>query len=208
MDMNYPINDPDEPPPIVPFMDSSFVANRQSSLGSLLNRVARFPIELQTMILELLPSSTLLPFVFGCPQSVILFEHAIRRGCMGRHLVYPFTVPPPGILCVSVTTSSVFGQEYLDRIHVSQPGRRPDGKHEVLVSTVHVAGVKYALGEFGLQAISVLYPNGSASPWIGNLSKDAWYGRAYGSDLRRLQVLQDVRSLSLSLSLFLRWTSL
>lgn len=88
-----------------------------------------------------------------------------------------------------VRISNIFGRGYISEIGVDQSG---DDVLSVPVSSRQVAGMRFALGRFGLRALRVLYDDGSKSAWLGDTS-GSWFGNIRGTQLRNLHVTADVR---------------
>lgn len=83
----------------------------------------------------------------------------------------------------------IFGATYLRRVALSK--RSEVFTCSIPVRSAPIRGVKYVLGTCGLRAISVLYDDGSSSPWLGNPTQGS-NARVYGRDLLKLCTVQDV----------------
>jgi hypothetical protein len=57
-----------------------------------------------------------------------------------------------------------------------------------------IKGVRFMIGPYGLRALSILYADDSTSAWLGDPT-NGWISVMYGTDISRLQILKDVRSL-------------
>ncbi len=91
---------------------------------------------------------------------------------------------------LGASTISLFDQFYLHRIALVHREDDPNLDLCILVQVDAVAGVKFVLGTHGLQALRIIYRDGSSSPWLGKPSRSC-YGAIYGSSLRQLRVLYD-----------------
>lgn len=83
----------------------------------------------------------------------------------------------------------IFGAPYLRRVALNK--RSEVFTYSIPVRSDPIRGVKYVLGTWGLRAISVLYDDGSSSPWLGNPTQGST-ARGYGRDLLKLCTVQDV----------------
>lgn len=81
---------------------------------------------------------------------------------------------------------NLLGRAYLTGIGVNQTEAV-----SVPITTTNVRGLQYALGEFGLRAVRILYEDKSCSPWLGDPSC-TWLGTTMGRDLNTLYALADV----------------
>jgi hypothetical protein len=84
-------------------------------------------------------------------------------------------------------STSNLGRRFLSLLRFNHPRGMP-------LERSAAKGIKFAIGRYGLLALSILYANGTVSPWIGD-TKNGWFGVIYGQDIGCLRILQDVRSL-------------
>lgn len=83
----------------------------------------------------------------------------------------------------------IFGATYLRRVALN---KTPEVfTYSIPVRSAPIRGVKYVLATYGLRAISVLYDDGSSSPWLGNPTLGST-ARVYGRDLLELCTVQNV----------------
>ena len=84
---------------------------------------------------------------------------------------------------LSAESISILGSSYLR--HIEMASRRKDegvGTDSLSVEVSDknaIRGVKFTLGLRGLQAIALIYDDGSCSAWLGD-PENGWHGRAYG----------------------------
>lgn len=158
----------------------------ETALGSLLEQVVRrLPLELQCNILDylegslfasLLKAKAVAPFLLGrlglgkCAK-----PRTINLGIVGA------------ITSLHVRSSNILGRPFLTGIGFNQSECCP----WIPVRSTCIQGLQYALGEFGLRAVRILYVDGSRSTWLGDPSS-CWLGTVMGSDLQMLYVLADV----------------
>jgi hypothetical protein len=57
-----------------------------------------------------------------------------------------------------------------------------------------IKGVRFMVGPYGLRALSILYADDSTSAWLREPT-NGWFSVIYGTDISRLRILKDVRSL-------------
>jgi hypothetical protein len=82
---------------------------------------------------------------------------------------------------------SVWGSSYISSL-------RFDNTKGISVNRSDLKGVRFMVGPYGLRALSILYADDSTSAWLGEPT-NGWFGVIYGTDISRLQILKDVRSL-------------
>jgi hypothetical protein len=83
--------------------------------------------------------------------------------------------------------TSILGQHYISSVAVNKSGG-------ILVQRTDFKGIRFTIGRYGLRGLSILYADGSTSAWLGDPT-NGWTGVMYGSSLKILHILQDVRSL-------------
>jgi hypothetical protein len=54
-----------------------------------------------------------------------------------------------------------------------------------------IRGIKFSLGQYGVQALKLLYTDDTDSAWLGNESR-GWIGATYGKNITDLVVQRDV----------------
>ena len=178
--------------------------SKATSLGKILRRCDSLPCELQQEIRQHLSgdlTATLLsaarnsmPFLHQLvdpgPTPSMVFKHLLPDGAAGDEA------------CLCWTTIVILGQAYLRRVEVSEMDRTTveietgelSGTMRIRISNIR--GIKFVLGTYGLRSISIIYQNGSTSPWLGEPGQGGWYGRIDGLEPRRLHVVQDVSGIS------------
>lgn len=161
-----------------------------TSLGKFLRRVTWLPVELQAVVLDHLGGS--------------LFASLLKTRTAAKALLHrlgpSIPVEPTSIgagidgipTSICVRTSLILGQPYLTSICLN----KTEGTWLPLPGA-GVRGLQYALGEYGLRAVRILYQGGSCSTWLGDPSS-SWFGTVMGSDLKELNALADVRPISYS----------
>jgi len=158
----------------------------ETTLGSLLKQVVhRLPLELQCDILDYLEGSLFASLLKAKTVAPVLLNRLgpdkylkprnIDLGVAGT------------ITTLHVESSNILGRSFLTRIGFNQP---KDGSW-IPVQSPSIQGLQYALGEFGLRAVRIIYADGSRSTWLGDPSA-CWLGNVIGSDLQMLYVLADV----------------
>ncbi|KAH9216127.1 hypothetical protein DL95DRAFT_460419 [Leptodontidium sp. 2 PMI_412] len=88
-----------------------------------------------------------------------------------------------GITAVSVQVSSTVASN-------SRPRRQAKRISRGTVAELEIKGLRFTVGMYGIQAISILYRNGSASPYAGD-PVNGWTSVMYGSNLKVLRILKD-----------------
>jgi hypothetical protein len=83
--------------------------------------------------------------------------------------------------------TSILGQHYISSVAFNKSGG-------ILVQRADFKGIRFTIGRYGLRGLSILYADGSTSAWLGDPT-NGWTGVMYGSSLKILHILQDVRFL-------------
>ena len=160
-------------------------------LARLVTQMAqKLPLELQCMILDYLTGS--------------LFASLLKATSVSSRLLkrLDFSIPAGGPRTIDlgmvgpvhnlyVQTLDIFGTTYLAYIGYNRLDASFSPSASIPVKSSPFRGVQYALGEFGLRGLRILYEDGTRSAWLGDASY-CWYGTAEGRDFRMLRILADV----------------
>ena len=87
----------------------------------------------------------------------------------------------------------VLGQKYISSIEFDKTGECNSRDSQLIpIQELEIKGLRFTVGIYGIQAISILYRDGSVSLCAGDLVS-GWTGIMYGSSLKVLRILKDVR---------------
>ena len=166
-------------------------AESDTPLSRLLTRIARqLPPELQCMILDHLSGSPFASLLKTTSVASQLLHRVNSPGPSGPRTIGLDVVGR--VLSLSCRFSDLFGLAYLTHITHNQHNQQDRlSSPAISVESLPLRGIQYALGEFGLRALRVLYEDGSKSAWLGDPS-GCWYGIAVGQSLGNLSFLVDV----------------
>ncbi len=112
-------------------------------------------------------------------SSTLLSTLKNNLGQRGIELVSDTTIES-----IYAKTISIFGQGYISYLSFNNP-------KGLLVKRSKSQDIKFVIGRYGLRAFSILYPDDTTSSWLGDPT-NGWIGVMYGSEIRRLRILQDV----------------
>ena len=162
------------------------IRNEGTPLGRLLaDMTRRLPPEIQGMVLDYMAGSLLASLLKTNSVVPSLLQRLNPTGPLDPKVVDVGSAE--AIHSIHIRTSDVFGRSYLTHIEYN----RPEDISSIPIKPLALKGIQYALGEFGLRALRILYKDGSRSAWLGDPSS-CWYGTAAGKDLKTLRVLTDV----------------
>ncbi|KAH8817091.1 hypothetical protein F5884DRAFT_243327 [Xylogone sp. PMI_703] len=159
------------------FITSTPVPNTE--LGRLLSSLSGLPAEIRLMISAYCTSSFLLSLMVIGTSSTVLIETC--KNCLGRRTAN--LICPTAVNTLYAESISVFGHEVISCL-------RFNDARGIRLKRSGIKGLKFALGRYGLHALSVLYTDDTTSPWIGDPT-NGWIGVMYGSDIGHLRILQD-----------------
>lgn len=87
----------------------------------------------------------------------------------------------------------VLDQRYISSVEFDKTGECDSRDSQLIpIQELEIKGLRFTIGMYGIQAISILYRNGSASPYAGD-PVNGWTSVMYGSNLKVLRILKDVR---------------
>jgi hypothetical protein len=104
---------------------------------------------------------------------------------------------PPHLAASALKASWVYvlGQRYISSIEFDNTGMCDSRDSQLIpIQDLEIKGLRFTVGMYGIRAISILYDDGSTSPWAGDTTS-GWTGVMYGESLKILRVLKDVRFL-------------
>lgn len=156
-----------------------------TELGRLVHSAAMcLPAEIQHMIIEYLGDHLVSSL---CRASQTMAAHVQERP-LYRAVTHVTPVAPQRVSSLCIKTTSIFGLAYLSEIAFNE--RKGDF---IEVKDIGFLGIRFALGTYGIRGLRVLYEDGSMSRWLGD-PRFSWFGEVYGTELRNLTVLRDVRA--------------
>ena len=157
-----------------------------TDLGRLVYAAAtRLPAEMQNVIVKYL-GGHLVSSLLRASQTIASYVKETPRYQVITHVTL---ATAERVESLYVKTTTVFGLNYLTEIGFNK--REGDFIH---ARRSGFCGMRFALGTYGIRALRSLYENGSTSPWLGD-PRFSWFGEVYGTDLRCLSVVRDVRAL-------------
>lgn len=161
-----------------------------SNVGQFLNFVSRFPVELQ---LRISAAST------GSPLSTALVVHNSSTGLlrsMSKHSSKPSRVVvclDPRFKYITAQWIRIYGHLYLSFLESSEVDNQDGNQNRMnnRLTIRPIRGIKFSLGQYGVQALKLLYTDDTDSAWLGNESR-GWIGATYGKNITDLVVQRDV----------------
>jgi hypothetical protein len=183
----YPLFEPkyaveDRDTTVIDFANPFVGTNAQTELGRLLSSLSQLPVEIQLAISELCTSSLVSSLLSAVNiSSTLLSKFKDSPGQTTFDLISNDVIDT-----IYTESISIFGLRFLSLLRFGDP-------RGVLLKRSAAKGIKFVLGRYGLLALSILYANGTTSPWVGD-TKNGWFGVIYGHDIGRLRILQDVSS--------------
>lgn len=174
-------------------LESKTSRNNPGLMALLRAMAARLPTEMQVEIMSYLEGSMVSALLLTMKTASLL--HLIKPSG-------PSEIPKlkelsgffskANILCAE--TSRIFGRTYLRQVELLEMGQASAkvSTNSVTVRLDDFRGLKYILGTHGVHALSILYQDGSSSPWLGTPA-NGWISKTYSRYLGNVCVEQDVR---------------
>lgn len=160
--------------------------DKTTVLGSFLGQVVRrLPLELQCNILDYLEGSLFASVLKAKTAATALLGRLGPDKCVKPRIVHLGKVEV--VTSLHANSSNIRGRQFLTSLAFNQP--RCD--LQIAVRSTKIWGLQYALGEFGLCGVRILYADESRSPWLGDPTS-CWLGTTMGGDLQMLYALADV----------------
>jgi hypothetical protein len=151
-------------------------------IGRGLRIFSRLPAEIRSMISERFVRSQSLSLLTGSETSRMLLE------VIGRSRSDVIELECNTIVETLYAESvSIWGSTYISSLKFNNT-------KGISINKSEIKGVRFIVGLYGLRALSILYADDSTSAWLGDPT-NGWIGVVYGTDISRLQILKDVRSL-------------
>ena len=164
------------------FTNSTMEDGTQTEVGRLLSSLSNLPTEIQLIISANCTSSFLLSLVTVANTSSALLSRF--KNSLGERTINLLSDAVVDTLYAEST--SIFGQSYISDL-------RFNDSRGISVRRSRIEGIKFVIGRYGIQALSILYADDTTSSWLGDPTQ-GWVGVTYGGSIRHLHILQDVGS--------------
>lgn len=162
-----------------------------TSLGRLLSKVYRLPLELQLQILGLLRETMLYSLL---QTKVFVTEMLPRLPARSDWTLQPTTMSLPQVdqsharNTLSCRTTTTMGRSYLSELAL---GLLADSTAHMIIVDKPVRGLQFALGRLGIRGVRISYGDSTFSPWVGEYLA-CWLGTVRCCDLSKINIISDV----------------
>lgn len=163
--------------------------HEDTDLGGLALGLSKMPIEVQSQVLDDLRGSLFISLLKAKTFAWQVLPR-IQASTTLKPVIKTLNANDT-IRSIYARQTDIFGRAYLGKIGSNNGDTCCSSL--LSISDTSVRGLRFALEQFGLRGVQIMYDSESYPPWLGD-SSSCWIGVIQGRDLSKLRIITDVSS--------------